>query len=237
MDALVMRSLSGQEFRLLLLVIRKTYGFSKKQDFISLTQMAKLTGMSRIRCSQVVNSLESKKLLTVTQNINGLTKEYKFNKDFDEWITIKKKCNRIGKVKRTVKENCNHKRNIYKRKECPPEILTLSELLAQRILQNNPRHRELSNGKSQDCVIRWAADIDKLHRLDKQTVEDIRMVIEWCQADSFWKKNILSGAKLREQWDQLYPQAIEKKGKQSRPAVTRNMAEIIAKGKEAMNAS
>lgn len=39
MEALIAAELSGQEFRIALLVIRKTYGFKKKEDAISLSQM------------------------------------------------------------------------------------------------------------------------------------------------------------------------------------------------------
>jgi hypothetical protein len=92
-----------------------------------------------------------------------------------------------------------------------PDILRLSELLADKILLNNPKHRGLSNGKYEKTVVAWADAIEKLHRLDGQSLEDIEAVILWCQSDSFWKMNILSGATLREKWDRLYPAAIEKK--------------------------
>jgi hypothetical protein len=49
----------------------------------------------------------------------------------------------------------------------------------------------------------WAADIDKIIRLDGRTYEQVRDVIEWCQQDDFWKDNILSCAKLRKQLDRL----------------------------------
>jgi hypothetical protein len=90
------------------------------------------------------------------------------------------------------------------KKEITSEILRLSDSLAQGILSNNPKNRSLNNGKYKETVERWTADIDKLHRLDGQSIEDIQKVITWCQADPFWKKNILSGATLRKHWDRLY---------------------------------
>jgi len=90
------------------------------------------------------------------------------------------------------------------KKEIASEILRLSDLLAQGIFSNNPKNRSLNNGKYQETVEKWAADLDKLHRLDGQSIEDIRQVILSCQADPFWKKNILSGATLRKHWDRLY---------------------------------
>lgn len=96
-------------------------------------------------------------------------------------------------------------------KEYSSEILGLTNLLADKVLINNPNHRYLSNGKKEETVLRWSDAIDKLHRIDKQTIEDIRAMIEWCQGDPFWKLNILSAKKLRDQWDQLYPKMKAKK--------------------------
>jgi hypothetical protein len=49
----------------------------------------------------------------------------------------------------------------------------------------------------------WAADIDKIIRLDGRCYEQVLEVIEWCQQDNFWQNNILSAAKLRLQLDKL----------------------------------
>lgn len=84
-----------------------------------------------------------------------------------------------------------------------PESLRLSGLLADLILSNNPASRDLSNGKRDTTVTRWASDIDKLLCLDDQSPEMVEAVIRWCQADSFWRANILSGSTLRKQWDKL----------------------------------
>ncbi len=100
----------------------------------------------------------------------------------------------------------------YHRQECKegkkikpssPESLRLSGLLADLILQNNPANTQLSNGKRETTITKWAVDIDKLIRIDGQNVEKVEEVIRWCQANEFWKSNILSGSKLREKWDQL----------------------------------
>lgn len=83
------------------------------------------------------------------------------------------------------------------------DVIGLSELLATLILENNPNNLFLNNGKRQETIIRWCADIEKLIRNDKQDVLKIEQVIRWCQSDSFWKANILSAKKLREKWNTL----------------------------------
>ena len=50
----------------------------------------------------------------------------------------------------------------------------------------------------------WADDIEKLHRIDKREYPDIERVIRWVKTDgNFWFSNIMSGAKLREQFSRL----------------------------------
>jgi len=82
-------------------------------------------------------------------------------------------------------------------------ITKLTELLASLIFRNNPKNINLSGDKKEATIKRWYFDIEKLHLIDSRTVEEIEEVIMWCQNDTFWKSNILSGAKLREKWDQL----------------------------------
>ena len=52
----------------------------------------------------------------------------------------------------------------------------------------------------------WADDIRKLVELDKNTVEEIKEVIDWSQTDDFWKRNIMSASKLRKQFAKLWGQ-------------------------------
>jgi hypothetical protein len=42
-------------------------------------------------------------------------------------------------------------------------------------------------------------------------------MIRWCQADEFWRGNILSMPKLREKYDQLRLKALERREKPAPP--------------------
>ena len=84
-----------------------------------------------------------------------------------------------------------------------PDSLRLSGLLADLILLHTPDHKDLSNGNRERTVKSWAKDIDLMIRLDKRSPENIEQVIIFAQQDSFWFKNILSGSKLRKQFDRL----------------------------------
>jgi hypothetical protein len=88
-------------------------------------------------------------------------------------------------------------------KPSSPDALRLSELLADLILQNNPRNTSVNNGKRAASIQRWASDIDKLIRIDGQPPSIVERVIQWSQTDEFWRSNVLSGSTLRKQWDKL----------------------------------
>lgn len=51
---------------------------------------------------------------------------------------------------------------------------------------------------------RWYDEIEKLHRINGASVDEIRSVIWFVVHDEFWKMNILSGEKLRKHYDNLY---------------------------------
>lgn len=74
--------------------------------------------------------------------------------------------------------------------------LRLAVYLFNFIKQRNPNYKEPNLQK-------WAADADKMIRLDNRPVDEIKAVITWCQKDEFWQNNILSIIKLRKQYDQL----------------------------------
>jgi hypothetical protein len=69
------------------------------------------------------------------------------------------------------------------------------------------KHMKANNDKAKEPNIQsWCKVFDKILRIDKRELEEVKTVIKWCQHDNFWYKNILSPAKLREQYDKLYLQ-------------------------------
>lgn len=76
-----------------------------------------------------------------------------------------------------------------------PEIEHLLNLLDAEIRNNG--------GKPPTRTKRNADATRLLLDKDGHTVEQIERAIRWCQADEFWRANILSMSKLREKYDQL----------------------------------
>lgn len=198
-EALMRTNLSSYQSRIVRAIIRKTYGWHKKEDWISNSQLVEMTGIAKSHVSRTVTQLIDRNIVTKRGNKFSLNESYTQWRELPKQVTVASSGNKV---------TCTgeHKRNLYKRKNIySPDTLELTSLLADRILANNPKHRFLSNGKRAATIQMWADPIYKLLSTDHQSAEDIKDVISWCQSDPFWKLNILSGASLRKQWDKLYP--------------------------------
>jgi len=75
-DKLISYRLPGEEMKIFFMILRQTLGWGKKSDQISLSQFAEKTGMKKPSVLQCLNSLLAKKLITVSQKANDLTKTY-----------------------------------------------------------------------------------------------------------------------------------------------------------------
>lgn len=87
-EALARQPLTGQEFRVVLAILRKTYGWKKKQDWLSNGQIATLTGMSRSSASRVVQQLAVKGLIRVEYDTDKIRRVIRFVKDYDLWRAL-----------------------------------------------------------------------------------------------------------------------------------------------------
>lgn len=82
-EALSTVSLSASESKLLWVVLRKTYGWNKKEATISVTDIQKLTGLDRRNASRAKAKLIRRNI------INQASAYLKLNKDYDSWDTGK----------------------------------------------------------------------------------------------------------------------------------------------------
>ena len=93
-DHLCRYRLSGQEWQILWVIIRKTYGWRKKMDRISKSQFAELTGIDRRKCSTILKRLEEKKVIIRGVPQKGDSRKavtYGLNKDYRDWQVSPKK--------------------------------------------------------------------------------------------------------------------------------------------------
>lgn len=75
--------------------------------------------------------------------------------------------------------------------------IKLANRLEKHILSNNPNYKFRHKKQT------WADDFRKIVELDGRDMKELVDVLDWCQQDDFWHKNILSPSKFREQYDKL----------------------------------
>lgn len=105
-DALCRIRIPGEETQILNTILRKTYGWKKTEDAISLSQFAQATGMNKPHIIQAIKGLLLKKVIIVTENSKGPVKVYGFNKDYEQWAPLPKKV-KLPKTVKSVTENSN----------------------------------------------------------------------------------------------------------------------------------
>lgn len=99
MDALAKIRIPGQARQVLDFILRKTYGWNKKQAIISLSQFVEGTGLSKVSICKGLNKLLEMKIITKLGNAksyftklgNDFDVTYGFQKQYKLWLTLPKK--------------------------------------------------------------------------------------------------------------------------------------------------
>lgn len=232
-DRLATIRIPGREMQVLWVIFRKTWGWHKKTDTISQSQFAKSTGIARRHIGRLLEGLLEKAL--ITKNGDSFICEYGIQKDWEQWklspkmVIVTKNgdsCKLSPNLGSNITKNGDEtvtKNGAHKRKErnntketsqvspkkhlYKPEHLALAHLLEKLIKENKPDY--IFAGSHLD---KWADDIRLMEERDKRKLPRISEIIGWALRNSFWKKNILSGSKLRIQFDKLEMEYKEEKG-------------------------
>ncbi len=209
--------------------------------------IAKLTGLNEVVIKNSLNLLENKNIIKCNKLNKTLSfnrhidtwklnktlslEEQKLNKTLSKNLikrevgtkqNVKSEARKVAPIKkqRAPKERGKERGKEIKKESSLPTTkvlykdkhLILAKLL-EKLIKQNKSDRILGNGYCE----RWANDIRLTEEVDKRSMDRIREVIEFSQRDSFWKQNILSGNKLRKQFDKLEMQYKEEKsGNQNR---------------------
>lgn len=84
----------------------------------------------------------------------------------------------------------------------------IAQALAESIRSWRPEYREINAARLNGTVDQWSKDIDLAIRKDKRNHGEMLSIVTWLpdhqgSGDFRWRNNILSGSKLREQYDKL----------------------------------
>lgn len=97
MDALARTRIPGEARQVLDLILRRTYGWHKKEDIIPLSQFSAGTGLSKNHICRAIKTLIKMNLITqkgyggVPQKGNSIGKTYAVIKNFDVWVPVPQK--------------------------------------------------------------------------------------------------------------------------------------------------
>ncbi len=98
MEALAKIRIPGEARQVMDFIIRKTYGWHKKEDRIPLSQFVSGTGLTKITICKALKKLISMNLI-ITQKGNDYITSYCFNKHYNTWKPLPKKVTLPKKVK------------------------------------------------------------------------------------------------------------------------------------------
>jgi phage replication O-like protein O len=82
-EAIARTNFTAYETRLLMALFRKTYGWHKKEDAISLSQFSEITKISSQHCSRTLQRLELRNVIIISRN--GNSNKYCFQKNYERW--------------------------------------------------------------------------------------------------------------------------------------------------------
>lgn len=217
----LLADLTGAELKCYLYVLRKTKGWNKEEDAISVSQFMKVTGLSNRKvidaCERLVELglLEQKigsnkiKVFSVkdyktsSSEESSLVKKVHRSSEESSLSVVKKVHTQNNNINNTTKNNntSSSGKNFQPRTKAKKNVFSNDDLKAAEwifhlIRKLNPSFREPKFES-------WANDIRLMRERDNRTHKDICELFQWANQDRFWSVNILSPATLRAKWDQL----------------------------------
>lgn len=92
MEAIASSGLNGTELAIILFLLRKTYGWKKKDDEISLSQFLVKIPVSKPTLCKALKTLQLVKIIKLVKKGNSKISSncWSFNKNYDEWQLVKK---------------------------------------------------------------------------------------------------------------------------------------------------
>ena len=256
LEALIAARLSGQEHRVVWAVIRKTYGFGKKMDRISMGQFEKMTRIPNKRCHRTMKKLIEKNVIvkggSFKEPTYGLQKNYLLWSLDDTPLTggtpqeggrepsqggveVPPQGGATINNINTKQERRGGKRSLPQRFSQDSWQIHLADEFHAQLTANGNIPSRLSKDWSQE----WANVLDKCHRLDRKPIEAIRRTVlypqtqtepkygtNFCWADNFTTLNKLRRP-LKGSKDETYFDRLERESRRA----TRGQSDGTAQGR------
>lgn len=132
LDALCRLHLSGSEWSYLHALIRKTYGFNKKEDWVTNSQICTLTGMRKERVSEAKRSLISKNIVTEKRN------KISIQKDYERWQELRKSVTKVTEKRNSeLRISVHTKDTITKDNNCETKVSRKKDIMGWKAHNEN----------------------------------------------------------------------------------------------------
>ncbi len=210
LEAAMSHPMTKRQLRVLLAIMRKTYGFNKKEDRISGSQLAELTKLTRQHCSSAVNELIQ---LNIIYRKGGSSSPIGINKNLESWggeskpVPIKQNRvsepvlesvseskiesnsdSKLGHTKDNIKDNIKDNKHI---RVSPDEIKDLfndKKTGLTKVLKLNPNRKTLIKARCKDLptLQDWSNFFDQIAASDFLTGKnsDWQASFDWVLKDS-----------------------------------------------------
>lgn len=172
LERLVNTPLLGSEFQVLLFIIRKTYGYRKKADRISLTQFEKGTGLSRPTVVKTLKNLMVRNMVVKIYLPDG-KEGYTFIKDHEKWVV---------KTHLLVKGKWSDSKDVLT--ETSKDVLTHKR--KKEIIQKKENSLNYLKEIPEEDLEEFYSRFDCDKKAIKSKAEDL---VIWCEANGKRKKN------------------------------------------------
>lgn len=130
LDQLIRIKINSDALKVSLFVIRKTYGFNKKQDRISLSQFVLATQLKKSVICRALTRLNNMNI--IIRIANDECTIYRFNKDFDTWKPLAKLLT-LAKQQTSVSQTAN--KSLAKQRHTKESIT--KETITKEILRSD----------------------------------------------------------------------------------------------------
>jgi len=197
-EALCRTRIPGEAMQVLLFILRKTYGWHKKEDAICLSQFVNGTGLNKPRICEALKRLRKMNFITEKRN-DSLRKSvmgavtYGFQKDYEKWEPLRKTVT-LRKNPKGFTENRKQQKKIDPRqKKINTRSIVHVDFLTS--LKRNPayQHIDIDNElakmdawlllprnqwrkKTPRFILNWLNRIEKPLTLQKPEADEFRFV-------------------------------------------------------------
>lgn len=159
LEAISRRLLSGDEHRVFWTILRKTYGFKKKLDQISLSQFVLATGINKQNVCRALSKLIKKNMIIKIDN--KLMRSYSIQKNYTTWKPLSKQITLSKQIKSVIQiDNKTLSKQITTKERDTKETITKENKEDNKLSSSVPNGRGRSKLKTKK-VLRIEFNFDK----------------------------------------------------------------------------